>query len=381
MNTEDFIKKVIERRGDELFDYSKVVYTKTEEPVIITCKLHGDFTTTPHQFMAGKNCPVCLKTILSQKFRSTTEIFIEKAKKVHGDKYNYSEVEYKTNHDKIKIYCNTHNSTFQQTPNSHLAGKECPKCGKAKRHKNKTYTQEEYIKLVTEKHGNKYDYSQVKYTGCFDRIKIHCQIHGFFLQKASEHLFGKGCRQCGNIPKQDYKDKYAKQFIEKVKVVHNNFFDYSKTVYTGAHIKIIITCPFHGDLVMKANTHLNGTGCKHCSKEKSGFGRSNFVHSCKKDDGIFYLIECFNEEERFYKIGITGRSIEIRYARSRDIPYQFTLIKEVKGSPEDIWNLEKLNLKNLKNYKYEPKLKFNGHTECLSLSALPKIKFELNFGD
>ena len=376
MTTEEFVSRVTNKRKDLDLDYSRAVYKGTELPITVTCKMHGDFTATPHELMGKKVCPECSRINRALIGRSNTEEFIQKARKIHGDKYDYSKVNYETNSIKVEIICPQHGS-FLQSPNSHLREQECPDCGEIKGHKSKIYTKEEYLTLVKAKHGNRYDYSLVEYSGCFDKIKIKCPEHGIFEQKASQHLFGRGCKACGNIPKDSYRERYANQFLEKVAKLHNNFFDYTKTEYTGAHNKVTFTCPLHGDITVKANSHLNGYGCKACAKEKSGFGRSNFVHSCKRGEGILYLIECYNEDERFYKIGITGKTVDIRYADNRDLPYHFTLLKEIKGLPEDIWNLEKKNLRLVKPHKYTPKLDFKGKTECFTLEALDKIQFEL----
>jgi len=114
--------------GTPLYDYSKVKYVKAIEKVIIICKKHGDFIQKPCNHLRS-GCSECGKIKNSEYFRSTTEEFIEKSIKIHGDKYDYSQVEYKTNMDKINIVCKIH-GVFLQSPSKHLDGQGCKECGR-----------------------------------------------------------------------------------------------------------------------------------------------------------------------------------------------------------------------------------------------------------
>ena len=105
----------------------------------------------------------------------TTEDFIKKAKAVHGDKYDYSLVEYKNSRIKVKIICPIH-GIFEQAPGNHLLGAGCPDCSGRKRS-----TTEEFIQRARAIHGDKYDYSLVDYknnkTKIFKRNQIlYCII-------------------------------------------------------------------------------------------------------------------------------------------------------------------------------------------------------------
>ena len=121
--------------------------------------------------------------------KSTTKEFINKAQKIHGDKYDYSLVEYIGSFSKVKIICKKHGE-FIQMPNKHLCGRGCPKCGKR-------LSTEEFIKSVKKIHINKYDYSLVKYYDSFTKVKIICPIHGIFEQSPVNHSQGSGCQKCG----------------------------------------------------------------------------------------------------------------------------------------------------------------------------------------
>lgn len=121
MNTQDFIKKAQEKHGDK-YDYSKVDYKNAHTKICIICPEHGEFWQTPTSHLQGTKCPKC-----SGKFHYTTQDFIEKAKQIHGDKYDYSKVEYKNNSTKVCIVCPEHGE-FWQTPVNHLTGNGCPNC-------------------------------------------------------------------------------------------------------------------------------------------------------------------------------------------------------------------------------------------------------------
>lgn len=116
-----YIQKFQEVHGDT-YDYSNVVYTNSYTNVEIICREHGCFTQRPSAHLEGKSCPKC-----GGKIRKTTETCIQDFVLAHGDKYDYSKVEYSTNKDKVIIICKQHGS-FLQRPNDHLAGKGCPKC-------------------------------------------------------------------------------------------------------------------------------------------------------------------------------------------------------------------------------------------------------------
>ena len=123
--TQEFISKAEKIHGDK-FNYDKVDYKGVKIPVIITCPIHGDFLQKPSDHLNNRGCEICGGT---QK--STTQEFINKAEKVHGDKFNYDKVDYKNNKTPVIITCPIHDD-FPQSPNDHLKGKGCPKCFESK---------------------------------------------------------------------------------------------------------------------------------------------------------------------------------------------------------------------------------------------------------
>jgi hypothetical protein len=186
-NTKDFIEKAIKKHGNK-YDYSKVEYKSRRDKVLIICPKHGEFWQNASSHLSGCGCPEC-----GNVRKITTKSFIEKAKKVHGDKYDYSKVDITgSNKTKICLICPTHGE-FWQTPNAHLNGQGCPKCPKQRNYK---YSLEEFIDVSNKIHNSKYDYSSTIYESSVSKVIIKCPIHGEFLQRPVDHIRGHGCPHC-----------------------------------------------------------------------------------------------------------------------------------------------------------------------------------------
>ena len=162
----------------------------------------------------------------------TTDEFIEKARIIHSSKYDYSKFNYYDSQTKSCIICSIHGE-FYQTPNNHLNGSGCSKCGDIKTGNSFKLTTEEFIKKAKAIHGDKYLYSDVNYKTFFDKVLIKCKAHGGFEQIPANHLKGQGCPYCSNNKKYT-----TEEFIEKANKVHNNKFNYLKTNYINSNIKI-----------------------------------------------------------------------------------------------------------------------------------------------
>ena len=121
----------------------------------------------------------------------THEKFVEDARKVHGDKYEYPE-KYIRSLTAIDMMC-PHHGIFKQTPKTHLVGKGCSKCSKTA-----VKTREQFIDNARKVHGDKYEYPD-EYTNKKTKLKIICSIHGAFMKTPTSHIHGKqGCVKCSN---------------------------------------------------------------------------------------------------------------------------------------------------------------------------------------
>lgn len=213
-----------------------------------------------------------------------TNNFIERATNVHGNKYDYSKVDYISNKIKVCITCPVHGE-FWQRPKDHLHGQGCPGCANKKGGVGGKYTNEEFIDRVQKIHGDKYDYSKVEYKNAHTPVVIICPEHGEFSMHPANHLKGQGCPKCGNILKGSYQKSNTEEFIRKSKLVHGDKYDYSKVDYVNNRVKVIITCPEHGDFIQKPLDHLHGSGCPECAR-KFGVAEKRVLNALKEKYSI-----------------------------------------------------------------------------------------------
>lgn len=171
------------------YSYSKAVYTKMNDLITITCPVHGEFQQKAYNHLKGSGCPKCKGKNL------TLDDLINRFKEVHGDKYIYSKVELKGFHEKITIICPTHGE-FQQSIDSHSRGGGCPLCRYKEASLRNRSDASDVIKKFKEVHGDKYDYSKVRYINGSTKVTIICPVHGEFQQIPLSHKNGNGCPRC-----------------------------------------------------------------------------------------------------------------------------------------------------------------------------------------
>jgi len=201
--TEQFIIDAKKVHGDK-YNYKLVQYKNARTKVKIICSIHGTFEQKPSYHLQGNGCSKCAGNI-----KKSTEQFIIDAKKVHGDKYNYSLVQYKNAKIKVKIICPIH-GIFKQNSINHLQGCGCPKCGIIKLSNKRKNSTQQFIEKAQEVHGDRYNYKLVDYKRLNKKVKIICSEHGVFEQRASNHIHLKrGCPKCAGR----YKEKYASNNI------------------------------------------------------------------------------------------------------------------------------------------------------------------------
>lgn len=192
----DLLKEFRKKHGDT-FIYDKVSYVNTTTKIEIICRKHGSFFTTPTLHLRNKGgCESCR----IESRRNTINSFIEKASRVHKNKYDYSKSIYETGKSIIKIGCPKHGD-FDQKAIDHLSGRGCQKCA-TEIHKKNTPEQinerkKATIKKFVEIHGKKYDYSNINYVNVNTKINILCRKHGIFMITPAAHLSKKvGCPNC-----------------------------------------------------------------------------------------------------------------------------------------------------------------------------------------
>lgn len=179
------------------YDYSKCTYINSHTNVIITCRIHGDFKQMPYKHLEGHGCKTCAYEKISIGKVGSNDFFISRCLGVHGDRYDYSMVEYVGADASVCIICKKHGA-FSQRAVSHMRGKGCPKCGIEDRVSRRTMATEEFIRRSNDIHGHRYNYDEIEYKNIMTKVKIICDKHGCFYQSPNIHLKGSGCPSCAN---------------------------------------------------------------------------------------------------------------------------------------------------------------------------------------
>lgn len=298
--------------------------------------------------------------------RKTTEEFVREAKEVHGDRYDYSLVEYKNYMTPVKIVCNKH-GVFEKNLAHHLRGQGCPKCI----HRGKDVL--EFIRQAKELYGYKYDYSLVNYKNNCSKVIIKCNKGHIFKKTPANFLLGYGCMECSVLDKHN-------DFIRRAKIIHNNKYDYRHVKYLRSIDIVDIICPKHGLFKQSPKGHLKGKGCVKCgiessvnsSKENSpGWSVNSWQKSGERsknfDSFKVYIIKCWNDNEIFYKIGRTFKTTNSRFKSKKEMPYRYEIIEEIIFDTAKRAFDKETDLKRLNNkFKYIPLKTFGGMNECFS---------------
>ena len=242
---ERFIKKARQKFGNK-FDYSKVVYNGCFEKVCIICPEHGEFWITPNSHLwCRTGCPKCGREQGAAKNTLTTEEFIEKARKIHGDKYDYSKVNCNGWYTYVTIICPKHGE-FMQRVEAHLKGAGCPKCGQEK---NPKITQQDFLSRYEQKYNIKFPYKIIEYENYYRIARFVCEKHGEFYSTPNMMVKNGECPLC----------RKEQKFIERAKEKYGDKYDYSKVVYKNAVTPVCIIDKERGEFWQRPDKHLSGT--------------------------------------------------------------------------------------------------------------------------
>ncbi len=259
------IEKFIQVHGD-LYDYALVEYKNTKKKVKIICKAHGEFFQSPEKHIYRKQgCPLCGKLKNQESNTYSQKDIIEKFRKVHQDRYDYSLVEYKNIHSKVQLICSVHGS-FWQSANSHVRGNGCPSCA----NENRKNTLKDFLEKLPLRVKETYDFSLVNYSNNITPVKVVCKEHGIFEIIPRSLFRGHGCKKCACVKVAENNRSNYEDMLQKANTIHNNRFKYSPIENYKTNKDLwVIECPVHGIFEQQVVSHLRGHGCIKCSQGSS----------------------------------------------------------------------------------------------------------------
>ncbi len=271
------------------YDYSRSIYKGSETKLTIICRKHGPFRQCPYNHTSPRlrcGCPKCGRlSAASKQSKFAGEKFVQRARARHGQKYDYSRVRYQDAHTKVCIICPVHGK-FWQSADSHIRGCGCPKCGAARRGKQRSDRASKiFISKATKIHGRKYDYAGSHYSLSTVNVVIRCPQHGPFLQTPNSHLSGSGCPGCRL---EILRAHFAKGFVEfgrDARAIHGNRFSYTND-YVNSKTSVTIICREHGPFRQLPSNHLRGAQCPKCGcashAQTRAMNHREFVEKAKR---------------------------------------------------------------------------------------------------
>lgn len=301
----------------------------------------------------------------------TTETFITKIKQIdqaNNKNYDYSKFQYLGTSQKSIIICPFHGE-FSMNPNNRLNGQDCYQCGRLKNIKPVEQRFKGFLEKAKEQdkiQGLNYDYSQFIYKDSHTKSTIICKEHGEFQMAAKHRIQGHKCKKCANLTKKSIAVS-TEEWLNRFQETHSNKYLYPQII-KGGREKIPIICDLHGVFYQNPESHARGNGCKRCSQLLCTFRKQDWITKAKGKPGTFYILRCWNEEEEFFKVGITFNSVKTRYRNKHSISYNYEILYEEKSNDLSyIWDKEKKIIKSLVKYHYSPLIPFEGsYSECFS---------------
>lgn len=362
--TEYWINQSIERFGDR-FDYGEVgIISIKKDPCTIICKKHGKLETSFNNHLSSsEGCFQCGDEKCRTSKRMTFEEFTRRLDEINPNRnFKILSKEFKSHrikHEKLYTQdefgiCKVSVSTLLRGVNPNIKTAMFPSL----------YNINKYKKLHKFNH---LDFSNCKYTDALEYTTVKCRKHGEYQSKPNWILSGRGCYMCSDEKRGEHLLSNTKDFIKRcMERFDHNIKIYDKVDYTGAKKEILIFCYECKDYYKTIpNSHYSGQGCPICNK--GGYSRSDYVKQAKGRDGVMYILKLKNDDEEFYKIGITFQGVKTRFSSNNSLPYDYEIIYEYKCDAGCTWDLEKEHHKKYKAYQYFPNISFAGYTECFTI--------------
>lgn len=266
LTQEQFESRVRVKLGDSL-DLSSFHYNGHRGKGVVTCPTHGQYTVSAGTLLNGHGCEKCYRHRQGDARRKPLSVFLDNARSIHGDKYDYSQVIYSDANSLVSIGCPDHGQ-FLQTPWAHSKrGSGCPKCSNLVKGDKSRLTQSKFLEMAVASHGDRYGLDLAIYRGMDKSVDILCYDHGVFRPKAGNFIYaGSGCPDCKNQETSERCRISLNEYVEKARAVHGNTFEYSGIAWEKGGAILSIVCPKHGEFKQQALYHLRGGRCEKCSK-------------------------------------------------------------------------------------------------------------------
>jgi len=288
-------------------------YETTSSRLKSTCNKCGETSDQRAGYLVDNlRCPKCSMQAGFKKLVLTTQEFILRAQKVHGDKaFDYSFVDYKGIEIKVRLVCNRCGNVSNHTPTYHLAGHKCH-CSSEHKGSLSILTEVEFISKADSFYGEgKYLYDKVGYVNYKTKVLIGCKEegHNYFLKMPSEFFRGQGCPTCSAETSRIKQMKPQGQYIKECSTKHSNRYDYSLTTYNGRNYPITVICPIHKAFEIGAGAHIDGSGCKLCVYQANDYSERFKLKTPAK----LYYIKIKTADKTYYKIGVTTKTVAQRF--------------------------------------------------------------------
>ena len=250
-------------------------YINGRTKIIFKCSKGHIYTQNPKSHLQGRSCPKCAiqKRVNNRKglnAKKTSQEYYNECKQKNLD----LPIEwYVNNSTPIKHLCRICNTTYIQSPGSHLQGRSCPKCGVKKRSNIRTKTFKQYYKECKERG---LDLPIEDYINARTKIKHKCKNGHIYMQSPDSHLTGQGCSKCNNNKKktpQNYYDECKKRGLDLP--IRN---------YVNAITKIKHKCNKGHIYLQSPDKHLQYYGCPICNESHG----ERFIRNYLDNNNIKY---------------------------------------------------------------------------------------------
>jgi hypothetical protein len=296
---EDVKPRILMKHGDD-YEYVVESYNGVAKKMKVVCKIHQhQWSTRPMDLIKGEGCPKCRYVKSGKKLVLKVPEFIERSRKTHGDKYDYSKVHQFKQQKKgqVIIICPTHGE-FKQNPFDHYSGSGCQKCSIEWSSKVQTIPWEEVLKSFRETHREQYEYNGDDYVNSSSIIRIICPKHGEFQQGVTSHKHGQGCPKCGRDRISEFLTTPWEEVLKSFRETHRDKYSYNPESYTLLESPMEMLCKKHGRFEQSPKSHRNGSGCPICNSSRG----EKDIQFLLSDFGIDYVHQKkFRELSNYYR--------------------------------------------------------------------------------